>query len=794
MQTLLQDIRYGIRMLIRNPGFTTVAVLTLALGIGANTAIFSVVNAVLLRPLPYKNPDQLVAILDDQPQVHTTPVSYPEYLDWREQHQIFSSVAAFNDSSYILTGKGLPEQIQVLRVSAAYLPLLGVEPILGRNLRPDEEELSGERVVLLSYATWKSRYGGDPAIIGKAINLSDLSFTIIGVLPRDFSTPDRAELLAGLRLNPQVAVRGLHFLRMYGRLRPGLNLAQARKEAQPVVERLKKERSTTHGLALFDAKEDMTQGTGGPLAILLGAVGFVLLIGCANVANLLLSQAVKRRREIAIRIAIGAGRWRLVRQLLTESILLGLCGGLCSLLVAKWSMDGLMKVFSERLPRWSEIQIDTRVMVFALCISVLTGVLFGLAPAWEAVKVSLNDSLKEGGRMGSGVSRHKRNALVVCEIALSLVLSTGAGLLLRSFNQLLHVNKGFNSDHVLTFNVDLPQNRYKEPAKQVSFFHQVLDQLRTLPGVESVGMINALPLRGRFANGDVGIAGHTFTDEDTPLADKCFASAGYFSTLRIPLIRGRYFSEQDSPDSPHVAIVNQEFVRKYFPNEDPLGKQIAFNWDVTGFQEVVGIVGDVKHDNLGGAIRPQVYVPYTQRPNLGFQFVLRTKSDPSSLISAARAQVLAIDGSQPLTGVETMDEVVFESLTDQRTAMWLLGAFAGLALILTIVGIFGVVSYTVSERTHEIGLRMTLGAQSWDVMRQILGEGLILALMGVGTGVAAVLILTRWMASQLYGVSPHDPLTIAAVSLLLTAVALAACCVPAQRAMRVDPMVALRHE
>ena len=794
MGTLWQDLRYGIRMLAKSPAFTAVAILTLALGIGANTAIFSVVNAVLLRPLPYKNPDQLVAIWDKQPNDQLTPASYPEYLDWREQTQVFESVATFFSSSYVLSGKGIPEQIPALRASSNYLPTLGIEPVLGRNFRPEEEQRNGDRVLLLSYAAWKGRFGGDPAIVGKTLDLSDQTFTVIGVLPSDFMLPEKAELLLALRLNPQTADRGLHFMTVSGRLRPGLSLAQAHKEIRPVAERLQKERSTTHGIVLISAKDDITQGAGTPLYLLLGAVGFVLLIGCANVANLLLARAIQRKKEIAIRIAVGAGRGRLIRQLLVESILLGLAGGLCSLLLVGWVMDAIVRAFADRLPRASEIRMDTHVLLFALGISILTGILFGLAPAWESLKVSLYDTLKEGGGQSGSTSRRKQNVLIVGEVALSLVLAAASGLLIRSFRELLHVDKGFSSDRILTFEVAIPHTRYPEAAKQFLFFQQVLERLKNLPGVESVGMVNQLPLSGSNVNGNIDIEGRTFPRDSRPVVDKCIASADYFSTLRIPLVRGRFFREQDTVDAPHVAIINQAFARRYFPNEDPIGKRIAFTWGIDGFQEIVGVIGGVKHDGLADPVRTEFYVPYSQRPDEDFQIVMRTKGDPTSLVSAARAAVLAVDQGQPINEVETMDAIVSHSLTDQRTAMWLLGAFAGLALALTAVGIYGVISYSVGQRTREIGLRMALGAQPGDVMQHVVREGMALVLWGVGIGLLVGLAATKVLASQIYGVSPRDPLTFAAVALLLVGVALVACYIPARRATRVDPMVALRYE
>jgi putative ABC transport system permease protein len=794
MQKLLQDLRYAARTMVKNPGFTLIAVLTLALGIGANTAIFSVVNAVLLRPLPFKNSDQLVAVLDRQPGDSLTPASYPEYLDWREQKQAFAGVSAFAVSSYVLTAQGVPEQIRALRVSAAYLPMLGITPMLGRALRPEEEDISGDRVVLLGYAIWKSRFGSDPTIAGKTMELDEQTYTIVGVLPREFKMPRKTEVLLGLRMDPRLAVRGLHFLNVIARLRQGLTVEQARKEIEPVAMRLQKERSTPHGIALVSWKENLVQSADTPLVILLCAVGFVLLIACANIANLLLARAVKRKREIAVRIAIGAGRWRLVRQLLTESLLLGVAGGVIGLAVAEWGVQVLVRVFAERLPRYDEIAIDTHVLAFVLGISLLTGILFGLAPAWESLKVSLYDTLKEGGRQGGHVSARKRNALVIAEVAVSLVLSTGAGLLIRSFQQLLHVNKGFAADNTVTFAVNLPHNRYSEPARQASFFRQLLERLKNLPGVDSVGMVNYLPLTGDYASGDVDIEGRTFPKDSGPVADKGFASPDYFQTMRIPLVRGRFFTDQDMAKAPPVAIINAEFARRYFSGEDPIGKRVAFGWNEDGFQEVVGVVGDVKHQTLQDPVHAEIYVPYTQRPDESFQIVMRTKTDPTSLVSAARAQVAALDSQQPITDVDTLEAVVSRLLTDQRTAMWLVGSFAALAMLLTIVGIYGVISYSVSQRTSEIGLRMALGAQPAAVLRSILREGLKLALAGVGIGLMLALLMTRWMASQLYGISARDPLTLMAVSVLLTLVALAACFVPARRAMRIDPITALRYE
>ena len=794
MSGLMQDIRYAIRMLIKNGGFTAVVVLTLALGIGANSAIFSVVNAVLLRPLPFKNPQQLVAIFDDQPQMGHTNASYPEYLDWREQTQVFANVAAQFNSSFVLTGQGAPEQLRALRVSSSYLPMLGVEPILGRSFRPEEEAKSGDRVVLLSYAAWKGRFDGDPAIVGKTLDLSDQTFTVIGVLPADFARGEKVELMTGLRLDPNVAIRDMHFLTVYGRLRPGLSLAQARRELEPIAEHLEKARAMNHGITIFDMKESITRGTGTPLSILLAAVGFVLLIGCANVANLLLARAVKRRREMAIRVAVGAGRWRLIRQLLTESVLLGLVGGMCSIAVAEWSIAGLVRVFAHHLPRWSGIKLDTNVLLFAFGASVLTGILFGLAPAWESLKVSVYDTLKEGARAGGHVSQRKRNLLVMSEIALSLVLLTGAGLLIRSFVFLSHVDKGFDSDHVLTFTIDLAHTRYPEPARQAAFFQQLLERLKNLPGVQSVGMVNYLPLGGSNATGDIEIEGKTFAKDSGPMADKRFASGDYFRTMHIPLLRGRTFTEADSMQAPHVAIVNQAFAREYFSNEDPVGKQIKFGWVTEGYPQIVGVVGDVRHVSLHDPSEPEVYVPYSQRPDESFQFVMRTNIDPGSEASAVREQVAAVDSNQPIHDLEMMNSLVLESLADQRTAMWLLGGFAGLALVLTMVGIYGVISYSVSQRSHEIGLRMALGAQPGNVLRKFLGEGLVVAMAGIGAGVVSALFLTRLMASLIYGVSARDPLTLLGVVTLLTAVALLASYIPARRAMRVDPMVALRYE
>ncbi|HUK29830.1 MAG TPA: ABC transporter permease [Candidatus Acidoferrum sp.] len=795
MEKLWQDIRYAFRVIARNPGFTAAAVLTLALGIGANTAIFSIVNAVLLRPLPYPRSEQIVSVFTAQPNFGNTPMSYPEFAAWRDKSQIFQTVAASANRPYTITNLSIPEQVRGLRVSTNYLELFGARFALGRNFRPEEEPLAAARVAIVTNSFWRTHLGGDRSALDRKLVLDDNVYSIVGVLAPDFQPIAPVDILTPFRFtDATIHNMGLHFLSVGGRLRDGLTVAEARRQLNSVIAQVKKDSSTDNGITIEGLKDNLTQGTGTPLALMFGAVGFVLLIGCANVANLLLARATGRHREMAVRIALGAGRGRLVRQLLTESTLLALMGGALGLALGRATLTGLLAVLGTRLPRTTEVTMNASVLLFALGIALLTGILFGLAPARSLLRTSLGASLGEGGRAGTGVGGRQRNMLVTCEVALALVLLVGAGLVLRSFERLLNVPKGFSADHVLTFNVDLPSVRYKTPAQQTEFFNEFRARLSALPGVETVGLVNELPLAGGNVNGDIDIEGRTFPKDSGPVADKRIASPGYFRAMRIPVLRGREFMDSDVLSAPHVAIINEHFARTYFPNEDPIAKHIAFNWDIDGFQEIVGVVGNVKHDSLANPDNSEVYVPYAQRPDSGFGFAVRTKSDPAAITSAVRATLTGLDAGIPLNRISTYDDIVSRSLTDQRANVFLLGSLGALALVLTAIGIYGVLAYTVAQQTRELGVRIALGASRSDVLSLVLGRGLRLVAIGAGIGLLASFALTRLMSALLYDIKPTDPVTFIGVTLVLFVVALAACWIPAHRATRVDPMVALRYE
>jgi putative ABC transport system permease protein len=811
MGTLLQDLRYGWRMLLKSPGFSAVAVLTLALGIGANTAIFSVVNAVLLRPLPFPQSQQLVSLqyFDSARKLPYRSASIPDFLDWRSQNQVFSGVAAFNDDSYTLTGTNEPQHLSAGVVSAGFFSTLGIVPQLGRGFLPEEEK-KGERVVILSDRLWRTLFSADPKIVGRGITLSNRSYTVVGVAPAGFDfpivTPPVQIWTTIADYSDMSAQRGAHFLRVVGRMKPGVTLAQAQADLARINGNLSKAYpgSNLHfdGALVVPELQYLVGDAGPALLILFGAVGCVLLIACANVANLLLARSMTRQREMAVRAALGAGRGRVVRQLLTESLLLALVGGGLGFVFALWGTQGLLRLVPQDIPRMAQIKMDSHVFFFTLLAALVTGILFGLAPALQSANRNLFESLKEssGGAGLSGGLPHNRlrAALVVAEMALALTLLMGAGLMLQSFARLQNVNPGFNPHNVLTFTFDMPSSRYKTEQQKV-FYRQLLDRLSALPGVVSASGATPLPLSGDHMGISFTIEGQPVAKGNEPDEEVRIVAPGYFKTMGIPLLEGREFAPTDTSTSPDVVVVNQAFARKYFPNEDPVGKRMkpdVSDSDAPGtpVREIVGVVGSVKTRSLSQEAKPEYFLPYQQALITTLSMVLRTQAAPESEVGAARETVRSMDASLPLYGVESMDQYVGASVAQPRFSMLLLAIFAGLALALTAVGIYGVMAYAVSQRTHEIGIRLALGAQQGDVMRLVLGYGVKLALAGVAVGIAAALALTRLLSSALYAVSPHDPLTFVAVALALMLVALAACYIPARRAMRVDPMIALRYE
>ncbi|HYE64226.1 MAG TPA: ABC transporter permease [Pyrinomonadaceae bacterium] len=812
METLWQDIRYGIRMLAKRPGFAAVTVLALALGIGANSAIFSVVNAVLLRPLPFEDPERLVMVWERRPRQNREagPVAPADFVDWQNQNQVFERMAAYSPAAFNLTGVGEPEQIITHVVTTGFFQVLGVEAAVGRTFLQEVDDPTRERTVVLSQGFWQRRLGGDPNVTGKVLTLDDESYTVIGVMPSDFQFPDSLTQMwvapkrvlpeTSLPGNPDPAMlRGMHYLSVIARLKQGVTLEQSQAEMQTIAGRLEQQypnENTGHTARVVSLHEQLIGDVRPALLVLLGAVGFVLLIACANVANLLLARATARHREMSIRNALGASRLRLIRQLLTESTLLSLTGGVIGLLLAMWGVDLLIALSPENLPRLREIGLDGRVVGFTLVVSILTGIIFGLAPALQASKLDLNSSLKEGGR-GSmeGFGRQRmRGLLIISEVALALVLLIGAGLMIRSFQRMHQVDPGFDPNHVLALQLSLPRSKYTENEQMVNFYNQVLGRIATLPGVESVGATWTLPLSGQDAGRGFEIEGYTPAPDERTNAAFGVVSPRYFQTMKIPVLKGREFADQDTASAPGVVIINEPFARRYFPDGDALGKRLKLRGDDNPWLTIAGVVRDIKHTELTARPRMEMYLPYLQYPFPSMNVVVRTAHDPASLMMAVRKEVWAVDPDQPVANVETMTQLISNSVARARFNTILLGIFASVALILAAIGLYGVISYSVTQRTHEIGIRLALGAQHGDVLRMIVGQGMILVLVGVLIGLAAAFAVTRLMSSLLYGVTATDPLTFAGVSLVLAGVAFLASLIPARRATKVDPMAALRYE
>jgi putative ABC transport system permease protein len=802
MESLIKDIRYGVRMLTRNPAFTVVAVIALALGIGANAAIFSVVNAVLLRPLPYDDPDRLMMIRETKlPQFPEFSVSPGNFLDWQKQNTVFEPLVAIQNSAFNLIEADEPERLQGQRVSDGFLAMLGAQPVLGRGFLPEEDQPGHNFVVILSHGLWQRRFGGDPNILERAITLNGQSYNIIGVMPSSFGFGGRAvELWTPIGFTAQQAQQhGAHYVSAIGRLKPGVTVEQARAEMSAIAERLAEQYPDANAgwnVKVVPMLEFAVRGIKLALYVILAAVGFVLLIACANVANLLLARAAARQKEIAIRTALGAGRWRIVRQLLTESLLLSLIGGAVGLLLAIWGKDLLLSLAPEDLPRVREASLDGWVLAFTAGITLLTGLSFGLVPALQASKPNLNETLKDAGRGSTeGGRRHLvRSVLVVLEVATALVLLVGAGLMIKSFMRLQNVDPGFNPNNALTVKISLPQKKYPEADQQATFYKQLLEKVSTLPGVQAVGAARVLPLDDDFVLGFEIQGRPPYPPGDEPSTNYYSVTPDYFKAMGIPLLRGRLFNEHDTKDAQRVAVISETMAKKFFPDEDPLGKGIHVTMGPTLYRQIVGIVGDVKQYGLDAETTAATYEPFSQQPFSSMALVVRTTGDPTSLSGAIRSEVLNLDKEQPVSSIRPLAHLVSSSIAQQRFAMLLLGVFAAVAMVLASVGIYGVMSYSVTQRTHEIGIRMALGAGQRDVLRLVVGHGMLLTLIGVAIGLVVAFLLTHVMAALLFGVSATDLTTFVVFSTSLTAVALVACLVPARRALKVDPMVALRYE
>ncbi len=822
MRTLWQDVRYGARMLLKNPGITFIVVLALALGIGANTAIFSVINAVLLRPLPYDEPDRLVFLNETSKTMSDISISYPNFTDWRNQNHVFEKIGVSNLNSYNLTGNGEPERILTAQASADLFGALRVKPAIGRLFTNEEDQPGGTPVVILSYGLWQRRFGGQESILNQQLTFNNKSYTVIGVMPPTFQYPSRVEMwvpVGQLSGQSDWQQRGNH-PGLYGvaRLKPGVTIEQARADMDLISSNLEKQypdQMAGGGVRVQQLLEIFVSNVRRTLWVLFAAVGFVLLIACANIANLLLARASSRQKEMAIRSAMGARRWRIARQLLTESVLLALIGGTLGLLVARWGIQLILYVSPNAIPRSREIGLDWRVLAFTLGLAFLTGILFGLVPALQGGTVDVHETLKETGRGTSG--RHwLRSSLVVVEVATTLVLLIGAGLMIRSFYRLQNVNPGFSYEHLVSFSVTVPSRKYSAEDQRDQFFTSLLERIRSLPGVDGSAAASGLPLGNNGWQTSFIVDGRPLPERSqTPLMEACLVTTDYFRTMNIPLRRGRYFEPHDNRAwlagrdlsklnegerqiaGLNVIVIDEEFARRYWPGEDAVGKRIHLgNQPSAPILEVIGVVGRVKMEGLSqDSGRVQGYFAFSQMPFTGMTVIAKTSTaDPNLLVASMREQVKAIDRDQPIYNVRTMDEIRTDSVSTERLNLTLLTIFAGIALVLAVVGIYGVMSYSVTQRTHEIGIRMAIGAQPRDVFRMILGQGMVLTAIGIVVGLAGAYGLTRLMRSMLFGVEPTDPLTFTAIAVLLIGVALLACYLPGRRATKVDPMISLRYE
>jgi len=800
MSGLRQDLKYGIRMLFKKPAFTAVVVLTLALSISSTTVVFSVVNALLLRSLPYSNPDQLINVWSVFKSNNKAYASAANFREWQERNQSFQSLAAYDSLKLNLTGGDRPEAIDVALVTANLFPLLGVQPVRGRGFRTEEEQPATNKVAVISDGLWQRRFGADAGVVGKPLVLDGDSYTVIGIMPPRFSFPEKIDVWLPLSFVPEeLADRGYNHLAVVGRLKPGVELRQAQAEMSAIMdEQVRKYPNENAGrsMRLLTFQQNLVGDIRMALWILSGAVFLVLLIACANIANLLMARATTRQKDIAIRIGLGAGRRRLIQQLLIESLLLSLFGGAMGLIFAYGGLKVLTSVGPTNIPRLSEVTIDARVLAFTLVISLLTGVIFGLIPALQATKPEINEWLKDGQRSASGGpgGKRARSWLVVTEMALALILLIGAGLLIKSFLILWQVEPGFNPHNVITMAISPSPPKYNTQRDFVILCQRVLEQVKSTPGVDAVGVVNQLPFSGRNLGLNFTVVGQPpVKPEDTASANFRLVSPGYLQAMGIPLKRGRDFNDHDTRDSTPVALINETLAKHYFANEDPIGKQL----NIEGQQaprEIVGIIGDVKQIKLDAEVKSEIYVPFFQIAVPAMNIVVRTTTDPGSMTSAVLQQISRVDPDQPVYQVKTMDEYLGESMAQRRLSTVLLGVFAALALILAALGVYGMMSYLVSQRTREIGVRMALGARQLDILKLVVRHGMWLSILGIAVGVAAALLLTRIMTSSLYGISASDPLTYLGISALLALIALLACLIPARRALKVDPIIALRYE
>jgi predicted permease len=803
MSAIAQDIRFALRSFRKTPMLTAATTITLMLGVGATTAMFSVVNGVLLRPLPYAHVDRLVALSDAQEQDPDTPFAYPEVVDWQQRGgDVFEKIGAWWNQSLTLTSGPEPLVVRGQRMSSTIPDLLGVHPIIGRNFVPDEDSPTGTRAVMLSSDFWKRHFNGDTGIVGKTLEMAGFPFLVVGVFPStpQSRVPDALTDARGddvwwsLRLDESRAPRSLHFLRMMARVKPGLTREAVNARIARVNDQLHRDSVTQHSVSAVDLSTKVIGPARAMLGAIFAAVLLVLFVACANVANLLLARASSRQREVAIRSALGAGRKRIVTQLLVESVMRAVVGGVLGIALAYAAVGAVRGMPGLRLPRFSETSIDWRVMLFALALSILTGIAFGIVPALRATGDSTNSVMRDGARGVAGSLRHDalRRTLMIGELVMSFVLLGCAGLLLRSFDRLMHVPKGFSAEHVVTGAISLPGSKYGDGPSQVAFWSQLLDRVRAVPGVSQAGVTSGLPVLGG-ANGGINIAGRTYTDANRPIADKRFASAGYFPSIGAQFRRGRDFSPADVATSQQVAIVNEQFVKKFFPGEDPIGKQIDFLWDTKGLQTIVGVVADVREGALNAPISPSVYVPITQRPDSYMYLTVRSTIDELSIVPALRKALHELDSNVPLADVRTLDEAVSSRVTTEKMTTALLVGFAVLTLVLAAIGLYGVISYSVAQRTQELGVRAALGAQKGELLAGVFREGMSFVLVGLVIGGIAARAASQLISARLFGVTPGDPVVFTAVAGLLVAVAVLALLLPAMRAARVDPIVALRE-